>query len=130
MCGMSIVQYGLSTGDWANFPSAVPDPTLTRSHPPPLFIHSNLLKHSHGVSQSEIFSVVKHAKEDRVDRNSDDIRAAVYKLKDGTLCVDIQHAGDEGANTVIEDASVAYVGVLKRFREAYFSYGGMDVTGW
>lgn len=51
-CGHSMLQYGLSSSEWDPILAANPkfDPESSEfeppNHPPPLFVHANLLKHS------------------------------------------------------------------------------------
>ena len=133
-CGLSIVQYALSPEDWVHFPQAyeqaadaggssdasasVDGAPLAAWHAPPLFVHSNLLKHSKAFRRGEVFRLLKRARDDRVARPGadadstteaagqagagggarigamDKARAAVYETAKNGLCLDVWEAFD------------------------------------
>lgn len=133
-CGSAMLQYGLDAPD---DPGQVPG----RSHPPPLFVHANLIKHQTGArpASGTAFSLVR-----RLSPLQDDVRAeyatAAAAPLDGVaggakevggrgLCSDIV-AFRDGVDVETVDAAGVYGGVLDGFEEVYFGYPGTRPGVW
>lgn len=146
-CGAAMLQYGLTppapaptTTDTDTTDTTSPghaDPA-DPSHPSPLFVHANLLKHQSGVRPGGgVFTLLR-----RLSPLQDDVRAeyppgtALHSVTGGGksvggrgLCSDIR-AFRDGADVETVDARTAYGGVLARFEEVYFGYPGTRPGVW
>jgi alpha 1,2-mannosyltransferase len=125
-CGAAMLQYGISPPrpEYSD-PS---DPT----HPEPLFVHANLLKHMGGVRQNEVFHQTR-----RLSLAQDDVRplygdgkkapldivvGGAREVSGRGLCSDIWTFGD-GAEIETADIKDTFGGFMVSFEEAYFGYG-------
>ncbi|CAN8097944.1 unnamed protein product [Discula destructiva] len=128
-CGAAMLQYGLDAP-----PPSHQDPS-DPSHPEPLFVHANLLKHMSGVRPGEAFPLLR-----RLALSQDDVRvemeAAAGKrgpldvvvggareLAGRGLCSDIWAFG-EGAVVETVDAGQAFGGLMDGFEERYGGRSG------
>lgn len=130
-------QYGLSPSEWSTVhPNASPSPAQA-SHAPPLFIHSNLLKHSgRAFSPGTTFSSLQRfLPSDVVARsNLDAMDAARGTVDKGDImCVILsvdeeiaqaQGQGNDRPRIVEEDWNTAWAGVLKDFPAMFWEEGG------
>lgn len=126
-CGAAMLQYGIDP----------PRPEHTEpfepTHPEPLFVHANLLKHMSGVRQGEVFLQMR-----RLSLDQDDVRleyehgeeepldsavGGAREIRGRGLCSDIWAFG-EGAVVETVDATATFGGLMAGFEEGYFGYGG------
>ncbi|KAL1882188.1 hypothetical protein Daus18300_000674 [Diaporthe australafricana] len=125
-CGAAMLQYGLSP------PRAEHADPADPSHPEPLFVHANLLKHMSGVRPGNVFTQFR-----RLVPGQDDVRAeyppaiALHSVKGGGssvagrgLCSDIT-AFRGGADVETVDTKLSFGGMMKAFEEEFFSYGAL-----
>lgn len=127
-----MLQYGLT-------PPPTPDHAdpADPSHPAPLFVHANLLKHQSGAGRRDVFALLR-----RLSPLQDDVRAdyapatALHGVTGGGksvggrgLCSDIV-AFRDGADVETVDAAGAFGGVLGGFEEVYFGYPGVRPGVW
>lgn len=125
-----MLQYGLAPLPAHQDPS---DPT----HPAPLFVHANLLKHMSGVQPGEAFPLLR-----RLLPGLDDVRAMKGEEGEGGgaaaldavvggareitgrgLCSDVWAFG-EGALVETVDARAAFGGLMEGFEERYGGRSG------
>lgn len=139
-CGAAMLQYGLAPPRAGHADPA--DPT----HPEPLFVHANLLKHMSGARKGQVFTHLR-----RLAPGQDDVRVVVSEAKEGQeekvlkkkkgpldgvvggarelagrgLCSDIWSFAEGEEGTVVEtvDAKEAFGGTMAGFEDAYFGSG-------
>lgn len=115
-------------------------PSSFSSHPLPLFVHANLLKHLGSFvppGSESPFSVIKRARDDVANsRALDTVRAFVYNTRG--MCIDYEFYGDEakegqpGQRIVEEEMENAatYDGeFIGWYQDVYERYGGKK-GGW
>ena len=109
------------------------DPT---SHPTPLFVHGNLLKHKGFLpSDSHPFRIIKRYSTDTADSRL--LAAArMYVYTRNGMCIDAELIGGKegdsavgGLKIIDQDVEKVYGGLVQRFSELYFKYGG-KCGGW
>ncbi|GAA6001573.1 hypothetical protein JCM10207_006731 [Rhodosporidiobolus poonsookiae] len=155
-CGHTMLQYGLSAGEWDPLRAAgAVDPSYIPpgDHAPPLFAHANVLKHSgYSNRRGTTFRALKKATEDRLfpppplfrarsHAPLAEIRQTGFTARKG-MCVDVwdvREAGegaegaDEGAYERGEVEVVkweeAWGGVARGLEEMYYDEGGIG-GGW
>lgn len=121
-----MLQYGLGPPRAGHADPADP------SHPEPLFVHANLLKHMSGVRPGNVFTQLR-----RLVPGQDDVRAeyhpavALHSVKGGGssvagrgLCSNIT-AFRGGADVETVDTKLSFGGMMKAFEEEFFSYGAL-----
>lgn len=121
-----MLQYGLSPPRGGHADPADP------SHPEPLFVHANLLKHMSGVRPGDVFTLFR-----RLVPGQDDVRTeyrpgtALHSVTGGGssvagrgLCSDII-AFRGGADVETIDTKTSFGGTMKDFEEQFFSYGAL-----
>lgn len=128
-----MLQYGLEPSRSAYHDGA--DPT----HPEPLFVHANLLKHMSGARPGKVFSQLR-----RLSPDQDDVRVewpagtALHGAAGGArevagkgLCGDVWAFAAEGATRVetVETKQV-YGGLMDKFEEGYFGNKGTRPGVW
>lgn len=119
-----MLQYGLDPPRSGHADPADP------SHPEPLFVHANLLKHMSGVRPGDVFTLFR-----RLVPGQDDVRAdyrpavALHSVTGGGsnvagrgLCSDIT-AFRGGADVETIETKTSFGGMMKDFEEQFFSYG-------
>lgn len=124
-CGAAMLQYGLT----APRPGHA-DPNDT-SHPEPLFVHANLLKHMSGVRAGGVFTQFR-----RLAPWQDDVRSeypsgtALHSISGGGherggrgLCSDIFSINGAAAQVETMDTKTAFGGLMKDFEAEYFGHG-------
>lgn len=102
------------------------------SHPEPLFVHANLLKHMSGVRPGDVFNLFR-----RLVPALDDVRTehrpatALHSVTGGGssvagrgLCSDII-AFRGGADIETTDTKTSFGGMMKDFEERFFAYGAL-----
>ncbi|KAL2287937.1 hypothetical protein FJTKL_04708 [Diaporthe vaccinii] len=125
-CGAAMLQYGLGPPRDGHA-----DPT-DPSHPEPLFVHANLLKHMSGVRPGDVFTLFR-----RLVPGQDDVRTeyrpatALHSVTGGGssvagrgLCSDII-VFQGGADVETIDTKTSFGGMMKDFEEQFFSYGAL-----
>lgn len=128
-----MLQYGLAPP-----PPSRADPA-DPSHPPPLFVHANLLKHQSGggVRPGGVFALLR-----RLSPLQDDVRAwhapatALHSVAGAGeavagrgLCSGIR-AFRGGAEVETVDARGAFGGLMEGLEEQYFGYSGTRPGVW
>lgn len=135
-CGAAMLQYGLSPPHTKQHQEPS-EPT----HPAPLFVHANLLKHMSGVPQGQAFPQMR-----RLSLSQDDVRVvasgatttttttttmALDRVVGGArevsgrgLCSDIWAFASPGANVETVDAGVAFGGLMAGLEERYGGRSG------
>lgn len=122
-CGAAMLQYGISPPPRKHRDSS--DPT----HPEPLFVHANLLKHMSGVKPGQAFPLMR-----RLSLRQDDVRVEGQTALDSVvggardvrgrgLCSDIWAFG-KGAVIETVDAGEAFGNLLAGFEERYGGRSG------
>ncbi|KAK7736681.1 hypothetical protein SLS53_006888 [Cytospora paraplurivora] len=130
-CGAAMLQYGLSPPRPGSADPSDP------SHPPPLFVHANLLKHQGGVRPGGVFTLLR-----RLSPLQDDVRAeyapatALHSVAGSGkavagrgLCSEIR-AFRGGAEVETVDARGAFGGAMEGLEEEYFGYPGTRPGVW
>ncbi|KAF8328664.1 mannosyltransferase putative-domain-containing protein [Cantharellus anzutake] len=126
-CGIAMLQYDLID----------PPEAQATSHPTPLFVHGNLLKHMNLLPSGggSPFSVIKRFSTDVAkSRELDGAKMYVYNVHG--MCIDLELLGEaavekggKGLKIVEEAFEEVYGGLLKRFSEIYYKHGGKG-GGW
>ncbi|KAJ4393932.1 hypothetical protein N0V93_003149 [Gnomoniopsis smithogilvyi] len=122
-CGAAMLQYGIAPPPTKYQDSSNP------THPEPLFVHANLLKHMSGVKQGQAFPHLRRlslTQDDvRVDGQTalDSVVGGAQQISGRGLCSDIW-AFRSGVNIETVDASVAFGGLLDGFEARYGGRAG------
>lgn len=133
-CGAAMLQYGLEPPRSAYHDRA--DPT----HPEPLFVHANLLKHMGGARPGKVFNQLR-----RLAPDQDDVRVvwppgtALHGVAGGArqvaakgLCGDVWAFGAQEGATRVEtvETKQVYGGLMEKFEEEYFGNKGNKPGVW
>lgn len=121
-----MLQYGLDPPRDGHADPADP------SHPEPLFVHANLLKHMSGVRPGDVFTLFRRLVPGQDDARTDYHAATALNSVAGGgttvvgrgLCSDIV-AFRDGADVETGDTRALFGGVMKDFEEQFFSYGAL-----
>lgn len=125
-CGAAMLQYGIDPPRAAHA-----EPGSDPSHPEPLFVHANLLKHMSGVRKGLVFDRMR-----RLSPAQDDVRAAygdgergplggvaggAREISGRGLCSDIWAFDEEvlGASVETVETKGAFGALMAGFEEAY-----------
>ena len=107
----------------------------SRSHPLPLFVHANLLKHRNYVPRAGAFQTIKRAALDLANLTSLDA-ARMWVYQSGGMCVDVEleeakpgEVADEIQRVVEERWDQVYEGAFSGFSDMYHRHGGKG-GGW
>lgn len=116
-CGHTTLQYDLTT-------------PAGHASPPPLFVHSNVLKHlAWRDKEKKLFAQVKRLSNDAATEPS--LNKAHYTVTEGgarNMCIDLE-SDDEGNKVVVEAVEDIPGEPFKGFEELFFESGGI-AGGW
>lgn len=118
-----MLQYGISQ------PLSTHQDRSDPTHPEPLFVHANLLKHMVGVKKGQAFPLMR-----RLSLAQDDVRlegktaldsvvGGAKEISGRGLCSDIRAFG-KGAVVETVDSGVAFGGLMAGFEERYGGRSG------